>query len=193
MLDDDNFLSGAGIAFALSMEGAMKTSLDANKGTGTGAQCQQVRPVKPAVRTICRSLGVRRLTWLLAAVFFVGGCSSGQDIAAAEGQISRFRQLMATQEFGRIYAEAADELRKTATEQDMVALLAAVDRKLGAVKDAEKNGWNVNFQTSGTFVTLGFKTQFEHGRGVETFVYRIADGRALLAGYHINSNALITN
>jgi hypothetical protein len=75
----------------------------------------------------------------------------------------------------------------------MVALLAAVDRKLGAVKDAEKNGWNVNFQTSGTFVTLGFKTQFEHGRGVETFVYRIADGRALLAGYHINSNALITN
>ena len=75
----------------------------------------------------------------------------------------------------------------------MVDLLAAVDQKLGAVKGAEKNRWNVNFQTPGTFVTLGFKTQFERGNGAETFVYRISDGTALLAAYHINSNALITN
>lgn len=46
--------------------------------------------------------------------FFVGSCSSGQDTTAAEGQ------LMATQEFGWIYAEAGDELGKPATEQDTV-------------------------------------------------------------------------
>jgi hypothetical protein len=171
------------------MEVAMTANLGANTGAGTTVQ----RVASLCVRTICKTLDVGRLGWLLAAALFVGGCSSGQDIAAAEGQISRFRQLMATQEFGRIYAEAAAELRKAATEQDMVNLLAAVDRKLGAVKGAEKNGWNVNFQTSGTFVTLGFKTQFERGSGVETFVYRVADGRALLAAYHINSNALISN
>lgn len=55
-----------------------------------------------------------------------------------------------------------------------------MNNKLGSVKKAEKNGWNVNFHTSGTFVTLGFKTEFEKGSGAERFVFRVADGRAAL-------------
>ena len=137
--------------------------------------------------------GIGRLIWLFAVGVLVAACSSAEDIAAAEGQISHFRQMMAGQQFGRVYAEAAEELRKAATEQDMVSLLAAVDRKLGAVKGSERNNWSVNYQTSSTFVTLGFKTHFERGDGVETFVYRVADGKALLIAYHINSNELITH
>jgi len=68
-----------------------------------------------------------------------------------------------------------------------------VEGKLGGVKETTKNGWNVNFQPSGTFVVLGFKTQFEKGVGEETFTYRISDRDALLVGYRINSNTLITN
>ena len=100
---------------------------------------------------------------------------------------------MAAQKFDQIYSEASDELKKTAVEQNMVRLPAAVDRKLGAVKNAAANGWSVNYAPSGASVTLKFKTQFERGSGDETFVYRIAAGKALLAGYHINSNELITN
>jgi hypothetical protein len=36
-------------------------------------------------------------------------------------------------------------------------------------------------------------TQFERGTGAETFVYRITSGKALLAGYNINSTELIIN
>jgi len=42
-----------------------------------------------------------------------------------------------------------------------------------------------------TNVVLTFKTEFENGQGVETFTYRIADGSAILLGWHVNSNALI--
>jgi hypothetical protein len=136
---------------------------------------------------------IRQLCGLLIAAFLVTGCSSGQDLSLAQAEIERFRQLMAAQQFGQIYSEASDELKKTAGEQDMVRLLTAIDRKLGPVKNAEKNGWNVNYATSGTSATLKFNTQFERGTGAETFVYRIAGGKAQLAGYNITSNALITN
>jgi len=122
---------------------------------------------------------LRRLTLFsisLLAAFLLSSCSSGKDVTLAEAQIPRFRQLMAAQKFEVIYGEAGEDLKQATTQQDLVALLAAVDRKLGAVKNTEKNGWNVNFHTSGTFVTLVFKTQFAHGAGDETFVYRISGG-----------------
>jgi hypothetical protein len=100
---------------------------------------------------------------------------------------------MAAQQFDQIYTETGDELKKATTKQDFVNLLGAVEGKLGGVKETTKNGWNVNFQPSGTFVVLGFKTQFEKGAGEETFTYRISDRDALLVGYRINSNTLITN
>ena len=90
----------------------MTANLGANTGAGMAAQREPVASAKVSVHTMCKTPGVSHLGWVLAAALFVGACSSGQDIAAAEGQISRFRQLIATQEFGRIYAEAADELRK---------------------------------------------------------------------------------
>ena len=100
---------------------------------------------------------------------------------------------MAAQQFGQIYSEASDELKNTTGEQDLVRLLSAIDRKLGPVTSAAKDGWNVNYTPSGTSATLKFNTQFERGTGAETFVYRIAGGKAQLAGYNITSNALITN
>ncbi|HXZ92267.1 MAG TPA: DUF4019 domain-containing protein [Burkholderiales bacterium] len=130
---------------------------------------------------------------LLLAAVLLGGCSSGEDLALAEAQIPLFRQQVAAHQFAQVYREAADDLRQAATEHDVVALLSAVDRKLGNVQSAQANGWNVNFHTSGTFVALAFKTRFERGSAAETFVYRISGGKALLAGYHINSNALLSN
>jgi hypothetical protein len=41
-------------------------------------------------------------------------------------------------------------------------------------------------------VTLNREAQFERGPGSEEFVFRIEKGNAVLAGYHVNSNALVT-
>ena len=89
------------------------------------------------------------------------------------------------------YAGEGQELKDVAKQQDFVALLQAVHKKLGNLRSTVPQGWNVNYQTSGTFVTLGYATHYAEGDASEQFVYRIKDGKALLVGYNINSNALI--
>ena len=60
------------------------------------------------------------------------------------------------------------------------------------MKLAQRGGWGVNYMPGGTYVTLQYTTSYEHGEAAEQFVYRIRDKEARLAGYHVNSNALIT-
>jgi hypothetical protein len=135
----------------------------------------------------------RRFCGLFLAALLVAGCSAREDTGLAQAAVAQFRQLMVDQKFSQIYSEGADELKKSTTEQNMTRLLSAIDRKLGPVRNAQSDGWNLNYNASGTSVTLKFKTQFERGTGVETFVYRITGGKALLASYNINSTDLMVN
>jgi|SRR5215472_8527143 len=136
----------------------------------------------------------RTRTWctFLAALLLVS-CSSSEDLTIVRSGIAHFRELMTAEQFGQIYAEAANDLKNSATEKQLTDFLAAVNRKLGSAKDSKDNGWAINFRTSGTVVTLTLKTEFERGSGIETFVYRVAGKDAQLMGYHLNSNDLITN
>ncbi len=47
--------------------------------------------------------------------------------------------------------------------------------------------------TSGHYVAISYAAKYERGEAVENFVFAIADGKAGLAGYHVNSDALILN
>jgi hypothetical protein len=123
----------------------------------------------------------------------LAACSATKDIDTATAAVAQFRELMAAHKFDQIYAEGAEDLKKSTTEQSLTRLLDAVDRKLGTFKSAQSNGWSVNYNTSGSSVTMKFNTQFEKGTGVETFVYRISGGKALLAGYQINSADMMIN
>jgi hypothetical protein len=85
------------------------------------------------------------------------------------------------------------DFAKLATEADFTAFLQAVHRKLGQVKESHLLGRNDNWTSGvGTLVTLVYDTKFAGGIGTEQFVWRIRDGRPLLFGYHLNSNAMIT-
>jgi len=127
------------------------------------------------------------LTRLLTA------CSATQDVNMAQEATEHFHEMMSAGQFEQIYAQSDDSFKKAYTAEDLTRLLSAVAGKLGVVKTSGSDGWNVVYTPSGTSITLRYTTQFEHGTGAETFLYRVADGRALLAGYHIDSNALITN
>jgi hypothetical protein len=142
-------------------------------------------------------IGCRHRTFSLIAVLLGGlllaACSSAQDLTLAETEVGHFRQQMAAQQYAEIYAQASDDFKKTTAEEKLTRLLSAIDRRLGAVKSSDRTSWGVNFNTSGTTVTLKFKTTFERGTGDESFVYRIVGGKAVLAGYQINSEDLLTN
>jgi hypothetical protein len=130
---------------------------------------------------------------ILIAGLTLAGCSSSQDINIAQEAITHFHEMMSAGQFEQIYAQSDDSLRKTTSADDLTRILSAINRKLGVAKTSQSSGWTVGFTTSGESATLRYTTQFEHGKGTETFVYRFADGKALLAGYNVNSQDLITN
>lgn len=72
-------------------------------------------------------------------------------------------------------------------------MLSAVQRKLGKAGKAEQQGWHVNFNNGRTFVTLTMETAYEKDKAMETFVYVKANDGVKLAGYNIQSRALIVN
>lgn len=135
-------------------------------------------------------MSVNRLSIALLVVL-MAGCSISDDVGLAEKQVAQFHQQLDAGQVQQIYAESAEPMRKATSEQDMAALLAAVHRKLGMVKSSTRGAWSVHAGTSGTYVSLSYSTHFSGGDATERFDYQIDTGKALLAGYHINSNALI--
>lgn len=131
---------------------------------------------------------------LLGAVLgfaLLAGCSMSKDVALAQAQIPVFHSELDAGSFHEIYATSATDLQKVASEEDFSKLLEAVHRKLGNVKTSAQETLNIATTTSGTFVTVVNKSKFEQGDGDEQFVYRIDQGVAKLAGYHISSMALV--
>lgn len=133
-----------------------------------------------------------KLLIVAVCIALLAGCSMSNDKALAQAQISTFHSEFDAGSFQKIYLSSSPDLQKGASEGDFVKLLRAVNRKLGNVKTSKQLTWRVYSGTSGTFVTIVDKSQFEHGPGDEDFVYRIDNGVAKLAGYHINSLALVT-
>jgi hypothetical protein len=133
----------------------------------------------------------RRFIALVALLASLCACSISADTTAAEEGVQKFHEQLDAGRFDEIYDQAADDLRQATTHDDFVAFVQAVHRKLGNTKSSDKTGWNVNYQTSGHFVTLAYKTTFDGGTAQEQFVFRLHDKAAVLVGYHINSTALI--
>ncbi|HKR77852.1 MAG TPA: DUF4019 domain-containing protein [Rhodanobacter sp.] len=128
---------------------------------------------------------------LVLVAILLAGCSMSADVGLAERRVAQFHQQLDTGQLQQIYAGASDRLRKTTSEQDMQALLAAVHRKLGDVKSSVRGAWSIHAGVTGTFISLSYRTHFSEGDATERFDYQLEGDKALLAGYHINSNTLI--
>jgi hypothetical protein len=129
---------------------------------------------------------------VFAISLVLAGCSMSKDAELAEAQVPSFHEQLNLSKFNEIYSSSSQDLKKATSQQDFVDLLEAVNRKLGKVKTSSKGAWNTNYGTSGTYVTVTYKSVFDNGPADEQFVYRLDHGAATLAGYHINSMALVT-
>jgi hypothetical protein len=125
---------------------------------------------------------IKTATAILLTGLLLAACSGTQEVNMAQEATANFHEMMSAGQLEQIYAQSDDSFKKATTAEDLTRFLSAMNRKLG-----------VGFTPSGTSVTLRYATQFEHGSGTETFLYRFPNGGALLAGYHVNSNALMTN
>jgi HAMP domain-containing protein len=126
---------------------------------------------------------------LLVGLSGCGAMMRGKE--QAERAVAEFRRQVDQGRFQDIYNASGPELKQTATEGEFTRMLGMVRDRLGAVRSTEEQGWNVNVANGGTVVNLTYQTQFAAGPATEQFIYRIEGERAVLIGYHVNSNALI--
>ena len=135
---------------------------------------------------VCRPAGVL----LLVLPLLLASCAGTGD---AKRGVASFRARAAQTSFREIYWRAAPEFRQSATEEQFLRVMTALDRKLGPWESAAEPGWNVTRGTAGQVVNLTYQSQFAKGAVSEQFTWRIEDGEPVLLGYHANSPLLLTN
>jgi len=128
---------------------------------------------------------------LILAAVFLAGCTASENIDGVEKEVARFHALLDEERFEAIWHQGTTEFQKAVTREEFVEFLSAVHRKLGTVQSAKRQGWNVNYTTAGTLVTLSYATAFREGEAAEQFTYRNDGQVSQLLRYDISSKALI--
>jgi hypothetical protein len=127
-----------------------------------------------------------------ALLITANSCSFTKGKGIAEAAVKQFHNQFNDEKFHEIYSQADEEFKNSASEADFIALLEAVHRKLGTVKNSNPAGWRINSTTMGTITTLAYEVDFSEGKGTEEFVFRISGDKATLYHYNVNSPLLIT-
>jgi len=121
------------------------------------------------------------------------GCSVSQDMASTKDEIPKFHAALDAEKFDDIITNATADLNPATNDGTFRKILEAIHKKLGKFKSSTPVGWNDNATTGGHFVTIAVKSIYERGAADENFVFRLQDKSAKLAGYHINSAAMMIN
>ena len=147
-------------------------------------------------------LSFRLHPFLFALLFLTLACSVGQQQQQRPSSIPEEAQatidrVTADIEAGRdekIYGEAAEEWRRNSTPAQSKAIFELLRLKLGKMKERARQTVHDEQKTVGAdalhSLVIRYDTKFERADGMETFTLIERDGRWLLAGYLVNSDAL---
>ena len=130
----------------------------------------------------------------LASCFIVSmcGCGAKEEIHTADMAIGQFHEQLNAESYTQIYDASDAAMKNAVTQEKFVALLDAIHRKLGWVKNSNRQSFFLNYATNGKTVRLTYSTQFDNDKAAEEFLFRVSGKEAYLMGYHINSDALVT-
>ncbi|HEY1049051.1 MAG TPA: hypothetical protein VGE39_04825, partial [Prosthecobacter sp.] len=109
----------------------------------------------------------------------------------AETAIVAFHKQFNEQKLKEIYAAAHPDFKAATTETDFLALLEAMQRKLGKHLRDTGAGWMINSMNGKTSVKLTKESVFEQGKGTETFTYAVSGESCTLQGYDIHSREMM--
>ncbi|QJB67968.1 DUF3887 domain-containing protein [Parasphingorhabdus halotolerans] len=109
----------------------------------------------------------------------------------AETAVERLHMDYNAERFDKIYDAATKEYKAATTREMNNRLFKTIRKRLGKVVDAKRTGWNVNATTNGTFVSLVYETEFEKGKGQESYQMKVYDGSAKMNGFNVNSPELM--
>jgi hypothetical protein len=126
--------------------------------------------------------------WFLVLIS-INSCKSESKKEIAIRAVAEFRSQVDQAQYTDIFARADKDFREGSTETNFIDSMRKIHQKLGKVQRSHLSNSQVAWYLGeGTTVTLKYDTQFTEGKAHEQFVWRIINGRALLAGYYINSD-----
>ncbi|HEX8141635.1 MAG TPA: DUF4019 domain-containing protein [Pyrinomonadaceae bacterium] len=124
----------------------------------------------------------------------VGGQRPSSIPDEAQATIDRVTADIEAGRDEKIYSEAAEEWRRTSTPEQSKAIFETLRTRLGKATERARKTVHDEQKTVGETamhrIVIRYETKFEHGEGMETFTLLERDGRWLLAGYLVNSDAL---
>ena len=145
------------------------------------------------------SRALRRSTTAAAILLLSLACGVEQKRSglpsSAQSSIDNITDDLARGDYEKIYAEAADEWRQTASADESRAHLERIRNALGNVLSrAQLSAQERDNASGGEFaghtLSVTYNTKFERADAIETFTLIERQGRWLLARYAVNSNAL---
>ena len=111
-----------------------------------------------------------------------------------ESTIGTINDEIAAERYEKIYNEASELWRQTATLDDSVATFNTLRTKLGVVENrtlqSATEQQNSGGPLKGRAYIVAYRTKFHNAEGMETFTLVEENGRWLLARYFVNSTAL---
>ena len=132
----------------------------------------------------------------IAALAFALPLTSCKDMrqakSLADPAVVDFHKQFNDKKFKDIYTASHPTFKAAAKEADFLKLMETIHKKLGKQVKSTEAGWKVNSYNFTTYAVLTQDTEFERGKGTETFTYVVDKGACTLNGYHINSQDLIT-
>lgn len=114
-----------------------------------------------------------KLKLFAAALFtlFLAACNPMAQLDEGEASIAKFHETYNSGDARALYGLTSDEFRSETTLEQMEALVALVNERMGAVESSERTGFNLNSNNGLTETTVTMKTQFAKGEGLETFIF----------------------
>lgn len=136
----------------------------------------------------------RHLVFLLlgCALVCTSGCGVSTSRQQAAAAIDVFHNELNAGDFDAIWNGADDQFRETVSRQSYDKFVGAVHRKLGRALRTSNQNWSVRSLNLRTSIVLVQHTEFEYGKGTETFTFSVRGDSVKLVGYHIESMDLVT-
>lgn len=121
---------------------------------------------------------------ILGALLTLGGCWVGKDLPIAREAREKFHRMYDAGKCSEIWRAGSKDLKGATTEEAWNRLCQGLMGHRGKLKEAKSIGFNDRYNNGEHFVELTYKTRFDRGAGEEQFIFRMLNGKALLAGYH---------
>src|SRR3954471_18556531 len=108
-------------------------------------------------------------------ILLLAACGAQQAISDAGAEVARFHDQLDNADYETIWRTSGPQIQ-SGSKVDFVKFLTAVHTGLGHARESKSIGWNVNTDTSGSYVTVTEQTTFEKGSARETFTFSRGGG-----------------